>query len=844
MYCHKHNSTRLHIPLVSQSWVLDINIAYDRMKTRVSAVTLFACFVQIAYSRRNWMRWANIFRRPPKASFVDDKRMFWIRCGSLDSEKQWDAQADKDSELPSSGEGKERVESLSLSSLDDKSRHCSDVLLDLRRSTTMNRDDNEESLALRKLVASRSLEYLDTLHEIQSEATSGSNPKLPHPRKLLHFLAPKVPAIKHSPNVNLRIYSAPSDIDSGIAACIIGTMAHVLEVYDKTRAVEARQSGEGKSTSVATELIADRRFEQLLECLTSGVNLKKRKREALQRSMDVGGNVEDIEDLIDEESPEESDGLSVRDACRAAWGMAILGVHHLETMGGEQVLDVLRALSLRTRELLLARLKFLRQDDLLSEPRLAHLTIEERMNELALELAEDAASALWTFACVRASTGLSSLPLFETCCSILCQDPFDLRKRAQEVADNGNAISVGNNDAVDRLANADFSEREKGGTEVQHDDLSVGEGTTVPPKDTLLDWLSVTQMSDVVWALALHGREDVTSSGDDLTLSKTATTLGEIALDRLIGALENDLKNAENENEETNKQVELTHQDGVQVDVVDAAALLATQVQGSKQLQVESIQMLPVESMTLAVGSSREVQVRQVEVVDAAAVLALERGSTSSIGTEAVDMNIPKYPGSCEVLVETDALKEVPAKELAEVSIHARLRKERTFSPHDLASIAWSVIELHDPLRMQVLPIVIKLVARLGESGTEDLSGADLANLAWAISKFEAESSVDLAHGPSSVSISVLNRICNTAIQRVNPDDGDAHASHESRVLEQFQPPELARLLWAVACVSSTHVSVPESARTTGKNPRLAILALTAASKNMSLFGTEDLVSE
>ena len=783
------------------------------------------------------MGWSHIFRRPPVATSADNQLVFWIRCGSLESEKWWNSKVDTESEFPSPSEGFDGVESLSLIGSNTKARHCSDVLLDLRRSATMHGDDNEESISLRKLVASRSLEYLDALREIQSQASSRSKPKLPHPQKLLHFLAPKIPAIKHSPNVNLRIYSAISDIDSGIAACVIATMAHVLEEYDKTRAVEAQRSGDSKATSVATELIADRRFEQLLECLTSGVNLKKRKREALQRSLDAGGDVEDIVDLIDEESPKESDGLSIRDACRAAWGMAILGVHHLETMGGEQVLDVLRALSLRTRELLLARLQFLRQDDVLSEPNLAHLTIEERMNELALELAEDAASALWTFACVRASTGLSSVPLFETCCSILCQDPFDLRRRAQEVAENGNAISVGNDDAVDRLANAGFSEGEKEGTEVQHAATSVREGTTVPPKDTLLDWLSVTQMNDVVWALALHGRENVTSSGEDLTLSKTATTLGEIALDRLIGALEEDLKNAEYENEDKNKQLELTRQNDVQVDVVDAATLLATQAQESEQVPAESFQMPPVESMTLTVG-------HQVEVVDAATVLTLERDKTSTIGNEVVDMKTPKFPESCEILVETDACREISTKQLAEGFLYSRLTKERTFSPHDLASIAWSVIELHDPLRMQVLPIVIKLVAMLGESGTDDLSGADLANLAWAISKFEAESSVDVADGPSSVSISVLSRICNTAIQRVNPGDDNAHGSHDSRVLEQFQPPELARLLWAVACVSSTHVAVPDSARMAGNIPRLANLALTAASRNLSLFGTEDLVSD
>ena len=124
-----------------------------------------------------------------------------------------------------------------------------------------------------------------------------------------------------------------------------------------------------KPKSVASSVTTDRRFEQLVECVISGVNVKKRKAESLQRQLDKSTDELsiDIAEVLDEEDVQVDEGLDIRDSCRAAWGISVLGAHHLETMGGEKVKDVLLALSLRIRELLLARLQLLRQDDILSD---------------------------------------------------------------------------------------------------------------------------------------------------------------------------------------------------------------------------------------------------------------------------------------------------------------------------------------------------------------------------------------------------------------------------------------------------------------------------------------------
>ena len=189
-----------------------------------------------------------------------------------------------------------------------KSRHTYDMILDLRRRSSVH--GNDESLALRTLITTRSRDYMRDLMEALELGNEG---KLPHPKRILHYLAPKVPAIKQSPDVNLRIYSARSDMDSGVAACIIGTLAHVCEIYDK----EMIKRSDYRH-SVAPEIINDRRFEQLVECILSGVNVEKRKNELLMRRLDKNSEeTSDIEQILDEEDAQEDEGLNVRDICRA-----------------------------------------------------------------------------------------------------------------------------------------------------------------------------------------------------------------------------------------------------------------------------------------------------------------------------------------------------------------------------------------------------------------------------------------------------------------------------------------------------------------------------------------------
>mmetsp|Transcript_19223 Transcript_19223/g.47869 ORF Transcript_19223/g.47869 Transcript_19223/m.47869 type:complete len:1517 (-) Transcript_19223:49-4599(-) len=829
----------------------------------------------------------DIDSKPGSEDAEDDDEEEYETLPLLDSQEE---SKEKSNDIDSSSHGSE-PNTMSEKDLDDirakrrqcrkENRHTSDVILELDRRSSVS--GNEESLALRQLITTRTSEYVYELQEEaehyleETEAGSDSKVKLPHPRRLLHSLAKNVPAIKQSPDVNLRIHSSRADIDPGVAACIIGRLAFACEQYEQVQKrltneycdtssydeEDSEQQDEdnnnnNKSESAGSQITGDRRFEQLVECVISGVNIKKRKVEALERTITKSTDeiTTDIEEVLDEEDNHFDEGLNIRDACRAAWGLAILGAHYLDKMGGVKINDLLMALSLRIRELLLARLQLLRQGDILSSgygiyhqdyddesQQMRLVTVEERLNELAEELAEDAASAMWAFGCVKACTGMKSVPLFEACCSILCQDPVDLRRRAQEAEyePEKNEEAIGSSDVVDRLAQSEAAEEgeveltpnESGGITTENESEIETFPQVIDGKDAFIDWLSPVEVTDILWALALHGSNATSGDKDEVTLSETALTLRETAYDRLVEWLDEDLNY--NEEEKSNQETSILEteplemEDVTVVEVVDAAALLASEAESSspsdsatpmKSLDYsEETNSVPVESMSMATSTivNTDINIQEVEVVDAAKLLAsMESGDNESVDVETEVMVAPT------AMIEGNSVSDD-----VDVSYHPQERKtKQIFTPHDLASIAWSVTELRDPLRIHIVGNIIELLWRLGPDGISGLSGTDLANLAWAIAKYEGENQ-------DAYSLSITRWIADQALQRTAND----------QLLGIFQPPELGRIMWAIACAASTHVSALEDA--TGHQTSSVFLtrkALKDVSDNLSLFSTETLV--
>jgi hypothetical protein len=500
-------------------------------------------------------------------------------------------------------------------------------------------------------------------------------------------------------------------------------------------------------------------------------------------------------------------------------------------------LDLLLALSLRVRELLLARLQLLRQEDLFSDPSASHLTTEERIDDLAEELAEDAATAMWTFACAKACTGMRSIPLFEACSSILCQNPVEMRERAQ-AADYEPGVPLGTNDVIDRLARSEIEDESV--TEEERkvkDENFVEEGNT--EKDALLDWLSPTEINDVLWAIALHGSVNGTSTLDEAPLSETVVALREIAFDRMIDWLEHDLIISSPLEFESNRVTEISTQSimngesAVTVEVVDAATLLASEMQSSEV----KAQTIPVENITLEADVG-------VKVVDAAALLA----SIGDENAEPIESEVIQTPVLLDHDTKVQNEDHGPTERMGSNDQNLVIapndrRLDPIFSLHDLATMAWSVTELRDSLKVKIVGIVIELIERMGQHDLACLTGGDLANLAWAVSKYEDQLSEIEPNRPNSLSISVTSWIARTSLQKVLKSLQSGDSSPRSlNVLESFQPPELGRLVWSVASTMSTYSEVPRQVKLNSEIMELARLSLEAAASNLSLFATEDLV--
>jgi hypothetical protein len=748
-----------------------------------------------------------------------------------------------------------------------------DALIDrLMENEQLRRSSDEalrESTALRRLIMERTQDQLeeiqealdisgrgrgkDTFYEEEwedagtDEDNDDDDLRLPDPRRLLSYLAPKVPAIRYSPDASLKIQCSPDSLDPGLAAAILASLARVVVVRDRAVAYLCDNSHDGIAPSLdsgdnhhqkerrrrrrhrsqqrklhkyrdenMSPLIAkERRFEQLVECLACGIDVPKRLDEYARPTIDHDADAESIDDLLNggmsppssssdakaERRKDGDAGLTARDAIRAAWGLSLLvGLQHPhETIGGEKVLDSLVALSLLVRDRLLSQMQELRLRDLSS----VGCDVEGLVAILAEQLARDAASAMWAFSCVRACTGLRFAPLFEVGCVILCQNPYEVRRRAQEAeSDASVTANVGASDVVDRLARAEDGDLLNEDPSRLQSASAFGASISKASRDTLLDYLSPNEVADVLWALALHGtRSHELTSQDEVILSETAVTLRDVICDRLIVWLQEERARVQSVKRDNWGDRKPASSD----DVVD--------LQDSAPAGPEDANTAEVESFTIGSGAG-ESDGQRIEVLDAAAVLAAETqsqednvngGFVSGKGSNILD-SIPRSPPGNDRLLHL-------------------------FSPRDLCSIAWAVAELHDSLQTSVTQVVKTIFAELGDHCLYSLDGRDLSNLAWAIAKSPGAAGSD----DFDTSAKVVSWIANVLVP---VEDNGRFISLIQ--LSRLQPPEIGRLVWAVATIES-HSDAPVD-QLRESSSRLALAALSVAKENLHEYGAEDLV--
>lgn len=845
---------------------------------------------KVSHEKQNWVNRALLWRLPrgggeQNDNVDDDSLPTEHEVDSTETEEESENQTLEEDDIESSvvedgtqsSEDAEQPATVIAPQQEDrKVRHTSDVIV---RLVEQNSDLKQESVELRELITNRAQAYIKELSEAED--------KPPHPKRVLHYVAPKIPAIKHSPDLMLRVQSFKGGTDTGVAACAIGTVARLCEFYDRRI---LQNVDEDEFVSVGEEIVRDRRYQQLVECVLCGVDVQRRKKEADKmkdgKATKEANAERDIEEVLDEEEAKIDDGLSVQDSCRAAWGIAVLSGFRNESFCDVTTEDILTALSLRSRELLLARLQLLREGETLKEDKEGSLTLVERLDQDAEELAEDAAAAMWTFACVKACTGVRSVPLFDACCTILCQNPVDLRERAKEEREGLDGSTFDVNDVVDKLQRSESDEMSTkvadGGNFTSISSTNVNatvdpekgttrlNETTVDSKDALLDWLTPNEVTDVLWALALHGSTVDTDSKEEVALSETAAAFREIAFDRLVGWLRRDLDIIEQEKDDgTNSSVLATEGtetefikvdhfdrsvDGVGaeetlVEVVDASTVLAS----SATMETEV-----VTAMNNAEAEDEGNGVQQVQVVDAATLLACTPEVPLEAETELLVAST--LARSYESLDDEADAGEPPSVSFANQNVKERnaigsdvtairTSAQLSFSPHDLCSIAWAVTDLRDPLRYLIVDLITQMFSSLGSDSLQGLSMADLSNLAWAIARSASQKqTLSYAEYSKAPAAAVTRWTAEAALARLRIDgrileDRDVALAVRS-VIQEFQPPELGRLLWSFACTEANYIDPLELKKERDDAlSQLATLALLAAGSNMSIFSTEDLVS-
>lgn len=749
---------------------------------------------------------------------------------SVESDPNQSEEIDKD------GDGIEEKSAVEIYARLQKRRSASEFLTNLIARSGI--DSDPDSQQLRRMISERVDTYFQGMEADPKSITSPTD-------FLLHYLAPKIPAIKHLPEISLRVQSRREDRDPGIAACLVGALAHAQEVYE-------RQSNDDQLKkplkrrrkffrSSDTKIIEERRFEQLVECILCGMDVSRRKDELKKLDDDVSTlDSSNVEDILDQSgaSLTYSPGLTIRDACRAAWGFAVLGLHQCEKVGGEDPSEIFIALSLRARELLMARLESLRRDDLSSDfgdDSLSSLPLDERISIRAEELAEDVATALWAFACVKACTGIRSVPLFEVCASILCQDPVDLRRRAQEELTEES--TVGGNDVVDRLEMAEIESVNN-----PLDSESTDMADSLELGHVLLDKLSAQEMVDVLWSVALHDNKDK----EEPVLSENISHLSELAFDRVVMMLDTEKANLRRPDECAASEDTAENTTDAQLSEDDSSTGISDSVPAESG----------TETMTIQVSGSDEVE-EGVEVINAASMLAAPSETDTVVN---IDMNKGRSDETSEIFVSNE-IEQVEESITAATGNGETLQYSRATSPEfeesqeavtiktyldhpdadtrppelaifsarDLCSIVWAATELRDSLRPHVTKIVAELFMDLGKQAVIELDAGDLSNLAWALAKSGVHKQIQ--------SLTPLGEWISKSALSCMEDEDDLDLSPET-LLEHFQPPELSKLMWSIASFLDPALLVAP-----GAPKQLSILALRAAASSSGLFETEDLVS-
>lgn len=186
----------------------------------------------------------------------------------------------------------------------------------------------------------------------------------PHPKSFLHFIAPKIHAIRLSPEVMLKIRNAEIE-DVRHAVTAIALMGCLVDLYITVlRHLNPNDADNIIDSEVIKGVIReDRRFQQLMECASCGINfnhwLQKYERITSRHDLCTMPNEYESDHManeisnVDEELEEQQTECSDLSFCyRWMIGILSLGISDEESLNSKSGKEIATAMAMKSYDLL------------------------------------------------------------------------------------------------------------------------------------------------------------------------------------------------------------------------------------------------------------------------------------------------------------------------------------------------------------------------------------------------------------------------------------------------------------------------------------------------------------
>ncbi len=332
----------------------------------------------------------------------------------------------------------------------------------------INNNDNEikELQTLMSIIYERARDYIEDLHECKDKVLEKGKVGaiMPHPKKVLHFIAPKIPAIRRSPEITLKISSARVRVDVRAAACALGVIAIITEYYvclleevESKIGQKNRYSIQSEVNAIFESIVTDRRFEQLIECIQCGVDVENviQEEETEESTIDelLPGEKDEIQEqntLCSEEEEVEDMKHKIRviDASKSIWALSIFSSHHdVEQLGGIKCSLFVRALQIQSAHLLKNQLNHFKTG---SKQNFSCYTDTKFVKEVH-SLLKETVYLMWASNCASEIFQLDNTSTLQTCTFILNQEVKAIWDSMQEQKNEEAVVD----DIIERLAEAE-----------------------------------------------------------------------------------------------------------------------------------------------------------------------------------------------------------------------------------------------------------------------------------------------------------------------------------------------------------------------------------------------------